>query len=54
MSHANSHITLGTPVENRHGFQQTTTGFNFVSKTRVEKFKIYSINPNTLKVRLSG
>ena len=36
--------------ENGHGFQQTTTGFNFVSKTTVEKLKkIYSKNPNTGK-----
>ena len=32
-----------------HGFQQTTAGFNFVSKTTVEKFKKYSKNPNTVK-----
>ena len=25
--------------ENGHGFQQTTTGFNFVSKTTIEKLK---------------
>ena len=25
--------------ENGHGFQQTTTGFNFVSKTAIEKLK---------------
>ena len=25
--------------ENGHGFQQTTTGFNFVSKTAKEKLK---------------
>ena len=25
--------------ENGHGFQQTTTGFNFVSKTTIEKYK---------------
>ena len=25
--------------ENGHGFQQTTAGFNFVSKTTIEKFK---------------
>ena len=36
--------------ENGHGFQQTTTGFNFVSKTTIEKLKnIYSKNPNTVK-----
>ena len=31
--------------ENFHGFQQTTTGFNFVSKTTIEKLKKY----NTVK-----
>ena len=35
--------------ENGHGFQQTTTGFNFVSKTTIEKLKKYSKNPNTVK-----
>ena len=35
--------------ENGHGFQQATTGFNFVSKTTIEKLKKYSKNPNTLK-----
>ena len=25
--------------ENGHGFQQTTAGFNFVSKTTIEKLK---------------
>ena len=30
--------------ENGHGFQQTTTGFNFVNKTTIEKRK-----PNTGK-----
>ena len=25
--------------ENGHGFQQATTGFNFVSKTTIEKLK---------------
>ena len=35
--------------ENGHGFQQTTTGFTFVSKTTIEKFKKYSKNPNTGK-----
>jgi len=25
--------------ENGHGFQQTTTGFNFVSKTTIKKLK---------------
>ena len=27
--------------ENGHGFQQATTGFNFVSKTTIEKLKKY-------------
>ena len=27
--------------ENGHGFQQTTAGFNFVSKTTIEKLKIF-------------
>ena len=27
--------------ENGHGFQQTTVGFNFVSKTTMEKLKTY-------------
>ena len=31
--------------ENGHGFQQTTAGFNFVSKTTIEKLKKY----NTVK-----
>ena len=32
------------------GFQQMTTGFNFVSKTTIEKFKkIFQKNPNTVK-----
>ena len=35
--------------ENGHGFQQATTGFNFVSKTTIEKLKKYSKNPNTVK-----
>ena len=35
--------------ENGHGFQQTTAGFNFVSKTTIEKLKKYSKNPNTVK-----
>ena len=35
--------------ENGHGFQQTKTGFNFLSKTTIEKLKKYSINPNTVK-----
>ena len=35
--------------ENGHGFKQTTTGFNFVSKTTIEKLKKYSKNPNTVK-----
>ena len=35
--------------ENGHGFQQTTTGFNFVSKTTIEELKKYSKNPNTVK-----
>ena len=36
--------------ENGHGFQQTTAGFNFVSKTTTEKLKKkYSKNPNTVK-----
>ena len=35
--------------ENGHGYQQTTTGFNFVSKTTIEKLKKYSKNPNTVK-----
>ena len=33
--------------ENGHGFQQTTTGFNFVNKTTI-KLKRYSKNSNTL------
>ena len=36
--------------ENGNGFQQTTPGFNFVSKTTIEKFKKYSKNPNRVKV----
>ena len=36
--------------ENGHGFQQTTTGLNFVSKTTIEKLKKkYSKNPNAVK-----
>ena len=35
--------------ENGHGFQQTTTGFNFVHKTTIEKLKKYSKNPNTVE-----
>ena len=35
--------------ENGYGFQQATTGFNFVSKTTIEKIKKYSKNPNTVK-----
>ena len=37
--------------ENGHGFLQTTTGFNFVSKKTIEKLKKkkYSKNPNTVK-----
>ena len=35
--------------ENGHGVQQMTTGFNFVSKTTIEKLKKYSKNPNTVK-----
>ena len=35
--------------ENGHGFQQMTTGFNFVSKTTIKKLKKYSKNPNTVK-----
>ena len=36
--------------ENGHGFQQTMTGFNFVSKTTIEKLKKYiPKNPNTVK-----
>ena len=32
--------------ENGHGVQQTTTGFNFVSKTTIEKLKkIFQIKP---------
>ena len=34
--------------ENGHGFQQTTTGFNFVNKTTIAKLKRHSKNPNTL------
>ena len=35
--------------ENGHGFEQTTTGFNFVDKTTIEKLKKYSKNPNTVE-----
>ena len=35
--------------ENGHGFQQKTTGFNFVRKTTIEKLKKYSRSPNTVK-----
>ena len=36
--------------ENGHGFQQMTAGFNFVSKTTIEKLKkIFQKNPNTVK-----
>ena len=36
--------------ENGHGFQQTTAGLNFVSKTTIEKLKkIFQKNPNTVK-----
>ena len=35
--------------ENGHGFQQTTTGFNFVSKTTIESLKKNSKNMNTVK-----
>ena len=36
--------------ENGRGFQQTTTGLNFVSKTTIEKLKkIFQKNPNTVK-----
>ena len=42
---------LATQIqENGHGFQQTTTGLNFVSKTTIEKLKkIFQKNPNTVK-----
>ena len=33
--------------ENGHGFQQTTTGFNFVSKATIEKLKEYIPKPRT-------
>ena len=36
-------------LEYDHGFQKTTTGFNFVRKTTIEKLKKYSKNPNTVK-----
>ena len=36
--------------ENGPGFQQTTTGLNFISKTTIEKLKrIFQKNPNTVK-----
>ena len=35
--------------EHGHGLQQTKTGFNFVSKTTIEKLKKYSKNPDTVK-----
>ena len=39
---------LRTKIQ-ENGFQQATTGFNFVSKTTIEKLKKYSKNPNTVK-----
>ena len=35
--------------ENGQGFQQTTTGFNFVHKTTIEKLKKYSKHPNIVE-----
>ena len=41
--------------ENVHGFQQTTTGFNVVSKTTIVKLqKIFQKPEHGKKVRLSG
>ena len=35
--------------ENGHGFQQTTAGFNFVSKTTIEKLKKIFQKPEHIK-----
>jgi len=39
--------------ENGHGFQQTTTGFNFVSKTTIEKLKKIFQKPEHSKKYIS-